>query len=101
MLASYTARRNDRRHQRPQNSFRILPIKVIFHLKIRRLATLKFKDALTENKKKDIYVAVEKQQRKRKTERKWKANEQTGSSLRELKTGRLVLTDKFQIVIHI
>ena len=52
MLASYTARRNDRRHQRPQNSFRILPIKVIFHLKIRRLATLKFKDALTENKKK-------------------------------------------------
>ena len=44
-------------------------------------------------KKENIYVAVEKQQRKRKTERKWKANEETGSSLRELKTGRLVLTD--------
>ena len=44
---------------------------------------------------------MEKQQRKRKTERKWKANEETGSSLRELKTGTLVLTDKFQIVIHI
>ena len=54
---------------------------------------MKFKDALTENKKENIYVAVEKQQRKSKTERKWKANEETGSSLRELKTGRLVLTD--------
>ena len=32
---------------------------------------------------------------KAKTERKWKTNEETGSSLRELKTGRLVLTDKF------
>ena len=29
-------------------------------------------------------MAVEKQQRKRKTERKWKANEETGSRLREL-----------------
>ena len=50
-----------------------------------------------KQKKENIYVAVpvEKQQRKRKTERKWKANEETGSSLRELKTGRLVLTDKF------
>ena len=51
--------------------------------------------------KKNIYVAVEKQHRKRKTERKWKAKEETGPSLRELKTERLVLTDKFQIVIHI
>ena len=47
-----------------------------------------------KQKKENIYVAVEKQQRKSKTERKWKANEVTGSSLRELKTGRLVLTDK-------
>ena len=39
-------------------------------------------------------MAVEKQQMKSKTERKWKTNEETGSSLRELKTGRLVLTDK-------
>ena len=54
---------------------------------------MKFKYVLTEDKKENIYVAVEKQQRKRKTERKWKANEETGSSLRELKTGRLVLTD--------
>ena len=48
-----------------------------------------------KQKKENIYVAVpvDKQQRKRKTERKWKANEETGSSLRELKTGRLVLTD--------
>ena len=38
-------------------------------------------------------VPVEKQHRKRKTERKWKASEETGSSLKELKTGRLVLTD--------
>ena len=44
-----------------------------------------------KQKKENIYVAVEKQQRKRKTERKWKANEETGSNLRELKTGRLVL----------
>ena len=58
---------------------------------------MKFKDALTENKKKEnIYVAVEKQQRRKsKTERKWKANEETVSSLRGLKTGRLVFTDKF------
>ena len=40
-------------------------------------------------------MAVEKQQSKSKTERKWKANEETVSSLRELKTGKLVLTDKF------
>ena len=40
-------------------------------------------------------MAVEKQHRKAKAERKWKANEETGSSLRELKTGRLALTDKF------
>ena len=41
-------------------------------------------------------MAVEKQQRKSKTaQRKWRANEETGSSFRELKTGRLVLTDKF------
>ena len=39
-------------------------------------------------------MAVEKQQMKSKTERKWKTNEEAGSSLRELKTGRLVLTDK-------
>ena len=45
---------------------------------------MKFKDVLTENKKENINVAVEKQQRKRKTERKWKANEETGSRLREL-----------------
>ena len=52
---------------------------------------MKFKDALT--KKENIDVVVEKEQRKRKTERKWKTNEETGSNLRELKTGRLVLTD--------
>ena len=40
-------------------------------------------------------MAVEKQKRKSKTERKWKANEKAGSSLQELKTGRLVLTEKF------
>ena len=40
-------------------------------------------------------MAVEKQQTKSKTERKSKANEETGSSLRELEAGRLVLTDKF------
>ena len=34
-------------------------------------------------------MAVEKQQRKRMTKRKWKANKETGST----KTGRLVLTD--------
>ena len=43
-------------------------------------------------KKKNTYVAVEKQQRKSKAERKWKANKETSSSLRELKTGRPVLT---------
>ena len=32
---------------------------------------------------------------KAKTERQWKTNEETGSSLREPKTRRLVLTDKF------
>ena len=40
-------------------------------------------------------MAGEKQQRKSKNERKWKANEETGTILQELKTGRLVLTDKF------
>ena len=39
-------------------------------------------------------VPVEKKQRKGKNERKWKVNEETDSSLRELKTGRLVRTDQ-------
>ena len=65
-----------------------------FHFKIRWLATLKFTNVLTENKKKKtVAVPVEKQQRRQKTERKWKANEETGSNLQELKTLRLVLTD--------
>ena len=41
---------------------------------------MKFKDVLTENKKENIYVAVEKQQRKGKTKRKWRADEKTGGS---------------------
>ena len=44
-------------------------------------------------------MAVEEQQRKSKAERKRNANEETGSSLQELKTGRLVLTNK--LFIHI
>ena len=39
---------------------------------------MKCKDVLTENKKENIYVAVEKQQRKGKTDRKWRADEETG-----------------------
>ena len=50
---------------------------------------MKFNDALTENKKRRNSKG------KAKTERKWKTNEETGSSLRELKTRRLALTDKF------
>ena len=34
-----------------------------------------------KQKKESAYVAVEKQQRKSKTGRKWKANEETGSSI--------------------
>ena len=56
---------------------------------------MEFKDALTENKKTKHLCVIEKQKRKIKTGRKWKANEETGSSLRELGTGRIVLTDKF------
>ena len=48
---------------------------------------------LNKKQKKNIYTAVEKQQRKRKTERKWKANEEIDLSSQELKTGRLALTD--------
>ena len=42
-----------------------------------------------KTKNESIYETVEKQQRKSKTEKKWKANEEIGSNLRELKTGRL------------
>ena len=76
-----------------ENISEFLPIKVTFHFKIRWLATLKFKDVLTENKKGNIYVAVEKQQEKerlKETERQ--INRQVGV-IRELKTGRSVLTD--------
>ena len=55
---------------------------------------MKFTDVLTENKKKKTFTWQCQWRKKRKTERKWKANEETDSSLRELKTGRLVLTDK-------
>ena len=44
------------------------------------LFTSKFQDVLTENKKENIYVAVEKQQRNGKTERKWRVDEETGGS---------------------
>ena len=40
-----------------------------------------------KRKKEIIYVAVEKQQSKSKSERKWKTNEETGLSLREIETG--------------
>ena len=53
----------------------------------------KFQGCPNSKQKQNIYLAVEKQQMKRKTERKWKANEDAGSSLQKLKTGRLVLTD--------
>ena len=73
-------------------------MKVIFNFKIRWLATLNFKDALTENKKRKHLrgsgEAAKKKQGLKKMEDKWKW-EETGSSLREHKTGRLVLTEKF------
>ena len=57
---------------------------------------MKFKDTLTENKKKRKHLRGSgKQQRKSKAERKWKANKETGSILRELETWRVVLTDEF------
>ena len=56
---------------------------------------MKFKDVLTESKKKKKKKKTFTWQRKSKIESKWKVNEETGSSLRELKTGRLVLTNKF------
>ena len=67
-----------------------------FHFKIRWLATLKFTDALTENKiRKDLCDSASGETSKEKKDwKKMKANEETGSSLREVKTGRLVLTDK-------
>ena len=49
---------------------------------------------LQKTKKENICVAVEKQQRNSKVERKWKANEDAGSSLPELKTGRLLINFK-------
>ena len=69
VLASYTAALQQTRQKAPPISklFRILE----FILK----QILKFKNALTEKKKENINVAVEKQQRKSKAERKWKANE--------------------------
>ena len=55
---------------------------------------MKFKDALTENKKRKYLRDSGEIAKESKTERKWKVNEVTNSSLPELKTGRLVLTDK-------
>ena len=57
----------------------MLPIKVTLHFKVNRLGTFQFKE-LRNKKRKNIYMAVEKQQRKRKTGRKWRANEETGGS---------------------
>ena len=41
---------------------------------------MRFKDILTESKKENIYVAVEKHQRKGKTDRKWREDEEKGGS---------------------
>ena len=59
---------------------------------------MKFNNSLTEKKKRNLLrgsgeTAKQKQDWK-KMEGKW-PNEETSSSLRELKTGKLVLTDKF------
>ena len=56
---------------------------------------MKFTDVLTENKKRKHLrgSASGKTAKEKKTERKWKANEERFSSLRELKTGIPVLTD--------
>ena len=45
-------------------------------------------------------MAVEKQQRKRKTERKWSANEEAGQVIRELKTRRLLTNQIWVIQIY-
>ena len=43
----------------------------------------------------------EKEQKKRKTERKWRTNDETGGSIREPKTAGRLLTDQIQNVTHI
>ena len=78
-----------RRHRWLQNSFRILPIKVTFHFKIIWQLDYNPRISWKKTKRENIYVAAEKYQRKRKNERKWRANKETGGRIRELKTGRL------------
>ena len=67
-----------------------------FYFKIRWLATLKFTGVLTKNKiRKHLRGSASGETSKEKKDwKKMKANEETRSSLREVKTGRLVLTDK-------
>ena len=54
---------------------------------------MKFKDVLTENKKGKHLSGSGETVKEKKTEKKMEAIEEAGSSLQELKTGRLVLTD--------
>ena len=66
-----------RRHRQPQNSFRIIPLKVTFHFKISRLATLQFIEDLKENKDRKHLRGSRKIAKKTK-KKKLRANEETG-----------------------
>ena len=62
---------------------------------------MKFKDILTENKERKPLRAVEKQQRKGKTDRKWRGDEETGGSYTrtqnwDTSTSDLLLLIKFR-----
>ena len=67
-----------------------------FHFKTRWLATLKFTDVLTENKKREHLrgSASGETAKKKKDWKKMEGKWRDALSLWELKTGRLVLTDK-------
>ena len=54
---------------------------------------MKFKDALTENKKRKDFRGSGETANEKKDGKKIEGRQETGSSLRELKTGRLVLTN--------
>ena len=67
----------EKAHRLPQNSFRILPIKVAFHFKVSLLATLQFKDIIKENKERKHLSGSGEIAKKKKD---WRGNEWRGES---------------------
>ena len=85
---------------RRENSFRILPTKVIFHFKISWLASYFVVQGNPEKKRKKTFTCQWSNSKEKESLKKMESKLRKVEVIWELKTGRL-RTDQIQKVIHI